>query len=104
LAAAIREGHEEAGLTFHATEPMPHHYPSPGSSTDFFYCYLGLCDLPDIENYTGGLIDEAEDLRLHVMSFGEAMALIDSGEINIGVLIMMLYWLARERDRLRKLA
>jgi len=58
----------------------------------------------DIENYTGGLIDEAEDLRLHVMSFGEAMALIDSGEINIGVLIMMLYWLARERDRLRKLA
>ena len=104
LKAAIREGYEEAGLTFHATESMPHHYPSPGGSTDFFYCYLGLCDLPNLDSYTGGLIDEAEDLRLHTLPFDDAMSLIETGEIRIGVLIMMLYWLGRERDRLRKLA
>ena len=101
LDAAVREGREEAALEFHATEAMPHHYPSPGGSTDFFYCYLGLCDLPTLQNYTGGLVEEAEDLRLHVLPFDEAIALVDSGEIRIGVLITMLYWLARERDRLR---
>jgi len=79
-------------------------YPSPGGSTDFFYCYLGLCDLPNLDSYTGGLIDEAEDLRLHTLPFDDAMSLIETGEIRIGVLIMMLYWLGRERDRLRKLA
>jgi len=104
LEAAIREGMEEANLSFDKIEAMPPHYPSPGASTDFFYCYLGLCDLPMSDAYTGGLIDEAEDLRLHSLPFEDAMALIDSGEIRIGVLITMLYWLARERDRLRSSA
>lgn len=101
LDAAIREGMEETGLTFDRIEKMPDHYPSPGASTDFFYCFLGLCDLPSLDAYSGGLAAEAEDLRLHVLPFDDAMSLIDTGEIRIGVLLTMLYWLARERERLR---
>jgi len=101
LQAAVRESVEEAGLVDLELRPMASFYPSPGSSTDYFHAYLGLCDLPDTHARFGGLATEAEDLRLHLMRFDEAMALVQSGEITAGPLIMMLYWLAASRDALR---
>lgn len=99
--AARREAAEEAGLTPRALERMFSFYPSPGSNTDHFYCYLGLCDLPDGHGGHGGLAEEAEDIRLHLMSRAEALALVESGEITTGPLITMLYWLDRQAGRLR---
>ena len=99
--AALREAAEEAGLYNITLRQMFSIYPSPGSSTDHFYCYLGLTDLPDLGSYQGGLASEAEDLRLHVLSFDAATALMDSGEINAGPLVAMLLWLLRHRDGLR---
>ncbi len=98
-AAGLREAEEEAGLTGLTLQRMFSIYPSPGSSTDHFYCYLGLTDLPDLGSYGGGLAEEAEDLRLHVLGFEVAMELLDSGEINAGPLVAMLLWLGRERGR-----
>lgn len=100
-AAAVRECAEEAGIAPRALERMFALYPSPGSTTDHVYCYLGLADLPDTLGLTGGLADEAEDLRLHLMSLEAALGLIDTGEVNVGPLVAMLFWLARHRDRLR---
>lgn len=100
--AAHRETGEEAGLTLNKLVDIAPFYPSPGSSTDYFHTYLGLCDLPMNETYTGGLEVEAEDLRLHTLGFAQAMALIKTGEITAGPLIMMLYWLAIHRDELRR--
>lgn len=102
--AALREAHEEAGLTLDRLEEMFRIYASPGASTDYFYCYLAACDLADETSYRGGLASEAEDLRLHVVSFDAAMKLLDSGEINAAPLVAMLLWLARNRDRLRAAA
>ena len=98
--AGLREALEEAGLTGVTLQKMFSIYPSPGSSTDHFYCYLGLTDLPELGSYSGGLAEEAEDLRLHVLGFGDAMGLVDSGEINAGPLVAMLLWLGRERGDL----
>ena len=102
--AALREAEEEAGLTTITLEKINAFYPSPGSSTDYFHTFLGLCDLPVAGQYTGGLASEAEDLRLHPISFDDGMALAASGEITAGPLLMMLYWLALHRDRLRNAA
>ena len=99
-AAGLREAVEEAGLTAVTLQKMFSIYPSPGSSTDHFYCYLGLTDLPDLGSYSGGLAEEAEDLRLHVLPFQAAMALMDTGEINAGPLVAMLLWLGRERSKI----
>lgn len=98
--AARREAAEEAGLTDLMLEHIASFYPSPGSSTDYFTCYLGLTALQDA-TYTGGLVDEHEDLRLHPITFDHAMQLAQSGEITAGPLLTMLYWLALNRDRLR---
>lgn len=101
---AHRECREEAGLTLRGLEHMTSHYCSPGSSTEFYHCYLGLTDLPDLVRGQGGLACEHEDIRTHVLSFEAALALIETGEANIGPLVLMLLWLQRERPRLRSMA
>jgi 8-oxo-dGTP pyrophosphatase MutT (NUDIX family) len=100
-AAALREAMEEAGIDIRTLVPAGEYYPSPGATTDYFYAYVGLCDLTEDAPYSGGLEAEAEDIRLHTMDFDAAMALADSGEISAGPLLHLLYWLARHRDRLR---
>lgn len=102
--AARREACEEAGLALGELMPMTKVYASPGYSSEFFHCYLGLCDLSARATQLGGLEHENEDIRSHVILFDRAMALIESGEINAGPLVMMLFWLAARRDGLRAAA
>ncbi|MEL6639987.1 MAG: NUDIX domain-containing protein [Pseudomonadota bacterium] len=102
--AALRETAEEAGLDKINLEKMFECYASPGASTDYFYCYVAIGSLPEPSSYTGGLAEENEDLRLHILPFDQALNLIETGEANISPLISMLLWLARHRDRLREAA
>ncbi|SIT00137.1 nudix-type nucleoside diphosphatase, YffH/AdpP family [Roseivivax lentus] len=98
---ARREAVEEAHLELSEVRPMLKVYASPGYSTEYFHCFLGLADLSGRDVHHAGLDDENEDIRSHVIPFDRAMALVESGEVNAGPLAMMLLWLARERDRLR---
>lgn len=97
--AARREGYEEAGVSFTDLAFAGSFYASPGSSTDYFYTYVGICDLPQDQPYLGGLPEEAEDLRVHPMSLDTALDLAESGEIATGPALFLLYWLLRHRDR-----
>lgn len=98
--AALRETREEAGLDV-TLRHVSSFYPSPGNATDYFYCYIGLCDIPDVDRYTGGLETEQEDLRLHVLALDDALTHVQSGEIAAGPGIMLIYWLALHREALR---
>lgn len=100
-AAAEREAMEETGLRLREIRAMYEGYSSPGYSSEYFYCFLGLCDLSAYTPGIGGHDGENEDIRGHVLSFDEAMALVDTGEINAIPLIGMLTWLAGRRDGLR---
>lgn len=101
---ARREAVEEAGLTLAEVRPMLRVYPSPGYTTEFFHCFLGLCALAKRDEGLNGVAAENEDIRSHVIPFDAAMALVDSGEINVGPLVTMLLWLARRRSDLRAAA
>lgn len=98
---AYRETVEEAGLSLQKLEVVSHGYSSPGASSEFFYLFVGLCDLAQKRQETNGLDSEGEDIRSHVMGFETAMDLVESGEINVLPTILCLNWLARHRDRLR---
>ena len=98
--AARRETWEEAGIAGVDLVPMFAFYPSPGGSTEFFHCFAARADLSGHDQRRGGLDSEAEDLRAHVLPLPDALHLIDTGEIEAGPLIAMLYWLDRHRDRL----
>lgn len=101
---ALREAEEEAGVSLRALRPMMRVYSSPGYSTEFFHCFLGICELSEADTGFGGLDEEHEDIRSHVIPFERAMELVDSGEVNAGPLALMLYWLARHREELRRSA
>jgi nudix-type nucleoside diphosphatase (YffH/AdpP family) len=101
-ATARRECLEEAGLDLRALEKISSHYCTPGYSTEVFHLFLGICDLPDLAQGRGGLATENEDIRTHVIGFGQAMDLLQSGEANNGPLVLALVWLQRERARLRR--
>ena len=98
---AFREAQEEAGLTLTRLEPVAEAYASPGSVTDFFYIYVGLCDLPDDVTGTGGLASEGEDIRSHILSFDALMNQAETLQIGNAPMATAIYWLAHHRSRLR---
>jgi len=102
--AARREAVEEAGVTLARLIAAPNFYPSPGAKTEYLFCYIGLADLPDDAAGHGGLAEEGEDIRSHLLGFDEMMALIESGEIENGPLIVIALWLERMRAGLRAAA
>ena len=100
--AARREAVEEAGLTLGQLLKVASYYPTPGAKAEFLYSYVALADLPDDTAGTFGLADEAEDIRSHLVSFSQLMALVENGEAANAPLILTALWLARERPRLRR--
>ncbi|MDQ2092966.1 NUDIX domain-containing protein [Rhodobacteraceae bacterium 10Alg 79] len=98
---ARREAQEEAGLTLSGLEKIISYYPTTGYSTEMLHAFVGIADLPEEGSRLGGVADEHEDIRSHIIAFTRAMELLEQGEINNGPLVMSLMWLARERDRLR---
>lgn len=100
--AAHREAMEEAGLTLRALLPATHYYPSPSAKSEFLYTYVGLADLPDGSAGLGGVPGEAEDIRAHLMPFEDLFALVETGEITAGPLVLLAHWLALRRDGLRR--
>ncbi len=101
---AIREAFEEAGLVVEELEQVCEAYASPGCSTEFFYQYVGLADLPDDFGGIGGLEAENEDIRTHVMSFDALMEMVQTQQAANVPLVTLAYWLAYHRPRLRGLA
>ena len=99
--AALREAEEEAGLTIDRLIPGPSYYPSPGAKAEYLYSFIGLADLPDGIAGLGGLADEAEDIRSHLIPFTRLMELLASGEIDNAPLMLIALWLERERPGLR---
>lgn len=98
---AHRESMEEAGIALQSLEKVAEVYASPGCSTEFFYIYIGLADLPDRATGIGGLETEDEDIRSHLMSFDALMQMVDALQAANSPLVIAAYWLARHRDRLR---
>lgn len=99
---AHREAQEEAGLTFSALWPMTQYFPSPGGSTKFVHLYLGRCDSSGAGGLHG-LVEEAEDIRVSVWAFEDALQAVRDGRISNAASIIALQWLALNRVEVRGL-
>ena len=102
--AARREAHEEAGVELLGLHCVSAAYPSPGTTTEYFFVYVGLCDLSDDIAGLGGLPSEAEDIRSHVMDWVAFDAALNNGAFKLLPLLVAGHWLARNRDTLRAAA
>lgn len=99
--AARREAIEEAGLTLQTLETIAEVYPSPGTSSEFYYVFLGIADLPDSAAGLGGLAAEGEDIRSHILSFDTLMQRVAQCDVVNAPLITAAYYLSHHRERLR---
>ncbi|WP_417257304.1 NUDIX domain-containing protein [Celeribacter sp.] len=98
---ARREAVEEANVVLGALHKAAEYYVSPGAVTEFIVSYVGIADLPDDVTGTAGLDEEGEDIRSHLVSFDDLMAMCDAHQLDTGPLYLTALWLARHRDRLR---
>ena len=100
--AAIREVREEAGLEVKRLESIAACYPSPGASSEFYYMYAAITDLPDDASGIAGVEAEGENIRSHILSFDTLMEMVRRNDITVAPLVACAYWLAVNRDRLRR--
>lgn len=96
---ARREAREEAGIDIETLVSVTEAYPSPATSSEFYYIFVGLTEIPRQPPEETGLEDEHEDLRTHVMSFDALMELVDTQQVANVPLALCAYWLARYRTQ-----
>ena len=99
-AAVRREAREEARIDLGALHEVARYYPSPAAVAEWLVSYVATADLPDGIATIAGEATEAEDIRGHLLPLDEALAMIATGEIANGPLILSLQWIALNRGRL----
>ena len=98
---AHREMAEEAGCVIEQLEHVCDYLVSPGGTTESTVLFCGRVDATGIGG-VHGLADEGEDIKVSVVSFDEAVTLLNSGGINSASPIIALQWLILNRDRLQR--
>jgi ADP-ribose pyrophosphatase len=97
---AHRETWEEAGCTIRELIRIGAFFTTPGGCSEKIDLYCGIVDTDGVGG-VHGLAEEHEDIRVDVVSFDEAMALLNQGRIESAIPIIGLQWLALNRERLR---
>jgi ADP-ribose pyrophosphatase len=100
---AQRETVEEAGTSATEMVHVCNFYVSPGGCSEYVMLYCGRVDLRGVKTGApAGLADEHEDIRVHVLSYTQAMRLMKQRVIDNAITIIALQWLALNRDALRR--
>jgi len=99
--AAARELKEEIGLTAKRLEFVYDYMPSAGISTELITAYIGEVDSTEATQH-GGLANETEFIRAHVMPVAEAFAMMEANQILNVSALLMLNWFARQHTTLRQ--
>lgn len=98
---ARREAVEEAGLVLRELHHIQDYLASPGGTSERISLYVGRVDSTNAGGIFG-LAEEAEDIRVRVLPFDQAMAEMLARPINAASIVIALQWLALNRDALRR--
>lgn len=98
----VREAIEEAGCTLTKLIPLYDYLVSPGGTSEQIALFCGKTDTTKVsDGAIHGLMSEDEDIRVHVMTFSKALALLSVGKIKSASAIIALQWLALNREAIR---
>ncbi|HTV89198.1 MAG TPA: NUDIX domain-containing protein [Stellaceae bacterium] len=101
-AVARREVREEAGLDIAGPLlPIQRVMPAIGTLDEVVWLFCARVDARQAGG-VHGLADEDEDIRVVVKTVAEVAAMLEAGEISSSHTLILLYWLLRHRDRLRR--
>ncbi len=99
---ARREAVEEAGLHLQDIHHIQDYLASPGGTTERVSLFVGRVDSSNAGGIFG-LAVEAEDIRVRVLPFEQAMAELAGRPINVASIVIAMQWLALNRDMLRQI-
>ncbi|MDR6404289.1 MULTISPECIES: GDP-mannose pyrophosphatase NudK [Chryseobacterium] len=88
-----RETEEETGYKISKVEKVFEAYMSPGSVTEILHFFVAEYSNEMKVTNGGGLADEGENIEVLELSFDEALAMIDNGEIKDAKTIMLLQYI-----------
>lgn len=97
---ARRETQEESGLKITNLFPMCQYWVSPGGSSERMHLFCGQIDAK-LAQGIHGVVEEGEDIRLHVLNLSAAYSLLNQGKINNSSTIIALQWLQRNEQIVR---
>lgn len=89
---ARREAMEEAGLLVGRTKPVLNYLASPGGTSERLSILVGEVDATQAEGIHG-LVEENEDIRVHVVSREQAYQWVNEGKIDNAASVIALLWL-----------
>lgn len=96
----VREALEEMGSEVTDLVPILAYHVSPGGCSERIHLFCGRVDAR-LTGGVHGIAEEGEDIRVRVLLFEEAFALLNAGKITSATAIIALQWLALNRERLR---
>ena len=88
-----RETEEETGYKITEVRKIFEAYMSPGSVTEILYFFIAAYTKEMKIHEGGGLAHEQENIEVLELSVGQAMAMVDNGEIKDGKTIMLLQYI-----------
>jgi nudix-type nucleoside diphosphatase (YffH/AdpP family) len=93
-AVALAEAYEEAGLSLPAVHPVTTCFSSCCALTERIHVYVAPYDDSCRTAPGGGLPHEGEDIQVHEVTWQEALAMLERGEIRDAKTIIALQYLA----------
>ena len=99
-AVAQREAMEEAGCKISELHLIHRYLVSPGGSTEQVSLYIAKTSTEHMGGIYG-LAEEQEDIKVHIVSREQAIALLEQQRIANGVTIIGLQWLALNHQQLQ---
>lgn len=97
---ARREAEEEAGLNVGRVHNILSYLASPGGTSERLTILAGEVDASTAKGIHG-LVDENEDIRVHVVSRDQAYQWVEEGRIDNAASIIALQWLQLNYQKLR---
>jgi ADP-ribose pyrophosphatase len=97
---ARREAQEEAGLEVLDLAAVCSCFMSPGGSSEIVHVSVGQVDAAGAGGIFG-LKGEGEDIKVHVLPFAQALAMLDEGRLRVAHTLLAIQWLARHHEALR---
>jgi len=97
---ARREAVEEAGLQVGRVKAFMSYLASPGGTSERLSLMVGEVDATQAKGIHG-LVDENEDIRVHVVSREQAYQWVEEGKIDNAASVIALQWLQLHYEKLR---
>ncbi len=98
---ARREAQEEAGIAVGRMKKVLSYLASPGGTSERLTIQVGEVDATQAKGIHG-LVDENEDIRVHVVSREQAYQWVEEGLIDNAASVIALQWLQLHYESLRK--